>query len=86
MPYSIHSIKVLAIIVLIFLLFADKDGDGSAIYFLIKNLDLELSNIIKITLNSLLVSIIYMFMIYKSKSSESINTFINNLLAGNFRF
>ena len=85
-PYSIHSIKVLAIIVLIFLLFADKDGDGSAIYFLIKNLDLELSNIIKITLNSLLVSIIYMFMIYKSKSSESINTFINNLLAGNFRF
>ena len=86
MPYSIHSIKVLAIIVLIFLLFADKVGDGSAIYFLIKNLDLELSNIIKITLNSLLVSIIYMFMIYKSKSSESINTFINNLLAGNFRF
>ena len=86
MPYSIHSIKVLAIIVLIFLLFADKDGDGSAIYFLIKNLHLELSNIIKITLNSLLVSIIYMFMIYKSKSSESINTFINNLLAGNFRF
>ena len=84
MPYSIQSLKVLAIILVLFLLFGDKDGDGGAIYFLFDYLGLEFSNIIQIILNSSLILIIYLFMIYKSKSSESINRFIENLRSGNF--
>ena len=85
MPYSIHSLKVLGIILLIFILFGDNDGDGRVIYFLFKNIDFEFPSLIKIALNSLLVALLYTIIIYKSKSSESINLFIDNLIKRKFR-
>ena len=70
-PYSVHSLKVLLII--------------CAIYFLFEFIAFSLSNILEILINTLLIAAIYSFLIYKSKSSEAINSFINNLLKGKLR-
>ena len=70
-PYSVHSLKVLLII--------------CAIYFLFEFIAFRLSNILEILINTLLIAAIYSFLIYKSKSSEAINSFINNLLKGKLR-
>ena len=59
---TIQSLKVLGIILLIFFLFADKDGDGRLAYFLFDYFDLELSNIFEIALNSILVLVLYLFL------------------------
>tara|TARA_B100000427_G_scaffold104591_1_gene86640 strand:- start:1303 stop:2052 length:750 start_codon:yes stop_codon:yes gene_type:complete len=70
-PYSVHSLKVLLII--------------CAIYFLFEFIAFSFSNIVEILINTLLIAAIYSFLIYKSKSSEAINSFINNLLKGKLR-
>ena len=71
-PYSAHSLKVLLII--------------GTIYLAFEFIAFSFSNIIEILINSLLIVTIYSFLIYKSKTSLSINNFINNLLGGKLRF
>ena len=70
-PYSVHSLKVLLII--------------CAIYLLFEFIAFSFSNILEILINTLLIAAIYSFLIYKSKSSGAINSFINNLLKGKLR-
>ena len=70
-PYSFHSIKVLLII--------------CAVFFMFEIIEFNFSSLIEIMINSLLIAAIYSFLIYKSKSSETINSFINNLLKGQLR-
>ena len=48
-------------------------------------IEFNFSSLIEIIINSLLIAAIYSFLIYKSKSSEAINSFINNLLKGQLR-
>jgi O-antigen/teichoic acid export membrane protein len=85
-PYSIQTLKVLGIILIMFFLFADKDGDGRLAYFMFDFFDFELSNIFEIALNSILVLLLYLFLIYKTKSSDDINVFVRNLLNGKLGF
>ena len=85
-PYSIQTIKVLGIILIMFFFFADKDGDGRFAYFMFDYFEFELSNIFEIVLNSILVLLLYLFLIYKTKSSDDISMFVRNLLNGKFRF
>ena len=84
-PYSIHTIKVLAIILFTFFIFVGIDNDGRLFYFLFSDLEFEFSNVLEIIFNSVLVSSLYLYIVYKSKSSKSVNNFINKLLRGNFR-
>ena len=84
-PYSIHTIKVLAIILFTFFIFVGIDNDGRLFYFLFSDLEFEFSNVLEIIFNSVLVSSLYLYIVYKSKSSKSFNNFINKLLMGNFR-
>ena len=70
-PYSFHSLKVLLII--------------CAVFFMFEIIEFNFSSLIEIIINSLLIAAIYSFLIYKSKSSEAINGFINNLLKGQLR-
>ena len=71
-PYSAQSLKVLLII--------------GTIYLAFEFIAFRFSNIIEILINSLIIVTIYSFLIYKSKTSVSINNFINNLLGGKLRF
>ena len=84
-PYSFQSLKVFLIILFVFLLFADNDGDGRLIYSFFKESIHDFSNIVQILLNSSLVFTFYVLIIYKSKSSETINFFIAKLLEKKFR-
>ena len=70
-PYSFHSLKVLLII--------------CAVFFMFEIIEFNFSSLIEIIINSLLIAAIYSFLIYKSKSSEAINSFIHNLLKGQLR-
>ena len=85
-PYSIQTLKVLGIILIMFFLFADKDGDGRLAYFMFDYFEFELSNIFEIALNSILVLLLYLFLIYKTKSSDDISMFVRNLLNGKLGF
>ena len=85
-PYSVQTLKVLGIILIMFFVFADKDGDGRLAYFMFDYFDFELSNIFEIALNSILVLLLYLFLIYKTKSSDDINVFVRNLLNGKLGF
>ena len=85
-PYSIQTIKVLGIILIMFFLFSDKDGDGRFAYFMFDYFEFELSNIFEIALNSILVLLLYLFLIYKTKSSDDISMFVRNLINGKLGF
>ena len=84
MPYSIQSIKVLMIILTVFLLFGDNDGDGRLFYSFFEGGYSNFSSLIKIIFNSVLVFVLYGFAIYIAKPSKAINLFINNLIRGKF--
>ena len=73
------------IILTVFLLFGDNDGDGRLFYSFFEKEYSNFSSLIKIIFNSVLVFVLYGFAIYKAKPSKAINLFINNLVKGKFR-
>ena len=70
-PYTINSLKVLVSILLIYILF--------------NSFNFELNSILEIVVNTLILLILYLTIIYKLKASKAINNFINNLFRGEFR-
>ncbi len=70
-PYSTNSIKVLVSILVV--------------YFLLNSFDLNLNSFLEIAVNTFFILFLYLVIIYKLEASKAINSFINNLLNGEFR-